>query len=359
MRIFIRRDASPADHPDLRSFRPAMPDAASEASGTLTPCPRRDVDAPAGNLSISPGARAIATLVCMIWGGNVVAVRLSLLEVPPFAAAAARSALATALILGWAVASGASLRPRISTLWPLSLLSMLTVGIVACFYLAVGRTAASHAAILVYAHPLFTAILAHLSLSDDRLSTRKTLGLLLGFTGTTLVLYTHDATSTPSSLGGDLLALLSAAIWSVYTIETKRSIPTVPLHHLALYPTLAAAVSFTFLSALLERAFTLHLSAETLLALGYQGLLATAGGNIVWFSLIARYPASSLSAYTFFTPLFGVLASAAMLDDTVPPMLFLGLCLILLGLSRLSPAGPSLPAPARRAALHNDSTSYR
>lgn len=303
-------------------------------------------------------ASAVATLVCMVWGGNVVAVRLSLLELPPFAAAATRSALAALLLFGWAATSSASLRPQLHTLRPLLLLSALTVGIVASYYLAVSRTSASHAAILVYAHPLFTALLAHRCISGEYLDARKVLGLSLGFLGTGLTLHANGTGAGAPAVGGDLLALLSAAIWAVYTVETKRSAITIPVLHLAFYPTAVAAVAFTAISALLEHPRSLSPSAPALWALAYQGCLATAGGNVVWFLLLARYPASALSGYTFLTPLFGVVASAVVLDDALSFELLLALGLILAGLRRLSPTRSVTPSfPPRRArgdvALHD------
>ena len=53
---------------------------------------------------------------------------------------------------------------------------------------------------------------------------------------------------------------------------------------------------------------------------------------LVWFWLLTRYPASDLHAYTFWTPLFGLVAGWLLLGDPVTPALVLAMACVALGI---------------------------
>ncbi|MEE9402066.1 MAG: EamA family transporter, partial [Desulfobacteria bacterium] len=54
---------------------------------------------------------------------------------------------------------------------------------------------------------------------------------------------------------------------------------------------------------------------------------------LVWFQLIHRYPVSLLHAFSFFTPVFGVFLSGALiLGEIMSPNLIVALILVSLGM---------------------------
>ena len=53
---------------------------------------------------------------------------------------------------------------------------------------------------------------------------------------------------------------------------------------------------------------------------------------LAWFWLITRYPATRLSAFSFLTPLFGMLFGAWLLDERITPMLGLAMVLVAVGI---------------------------
>jgi drug/metabolite transporter (DMT)-like permease len=52
-------------------------------------------------------------------------------------------------------------------------------------------------------------------------------------------------------------------------------------------------------------------------SLAYQTVWVVSITFLLWFMLVARYSASRLSAFTFLTPLFGVLAGHVVLGDPI------------------------------------------
>jgi drug/metabolite transporter (DMT)-like permease len=73
-------------------------------------------------------------------------------------------------------------------------------------------------------------------------------------------------------------------------------------------------------------------SAPALASLGYQTIWVASITFVLWFSLILRYSASRLSAFTFLTPLFGVAAGHLLLGDPLTPAFVASVVLVAAGL---------------------------
>ncbi|MBV8914246.1 MAG: DMT family transporter, partial [Acetobacteraceae bacterium] len=79
----------------------------------------------------------------------------------------------------------------------------------------------------------------------------------------------------------------------------------------------------------------LYVPAATPLAwasVAYQAVVVSFMSYLTWFWLISRYPAGRLAAFTFLTPLLGVIAAALILGEQVTPMLLVGLVCVGIGL---------------------------
>ena len=76
----------------------------------------------------------------------------------------------------------------------------------------------------------------------------------------------------------------------------------------------------------------------------YQTVLVAFASYLAWFWLLTRYPASHLRAYTFWTPLFGLLGGWLLLGDPVTPALILAMACVTVGIylvNRPPGAGPA------------------
>ena len=74
----------------------------------------------------------------------------------------------------------------------------------------------------------------------------------------------------------------------------------------------------------------------------YQAVWVVGLTFLLWFSLVKTYSASKLSAFTFITPLFGVVASYVILHDTLTPIFGAAALLVIAGLYLVN-----RPYPAR------------
>jgi drug/metabolite transporter (DMT)-like permease len=69
-----------------------------------------------------------------------------------------------------------------------------------------------------------------------------------------------------------------------------------------------------------------------LAALGYQIVVVAFASYLIWFWLLQRYPASGLASFSFWTPIFGVVAGWLVLGDPLTGRLGVSAFLIALGI---------------------------
>lgn len=290
------------------------------------------------------GAVALLLLLTLIWGGNMASIKIGARGVSPIFMAGIRSVVASALLFGW-------MRLRAVPTFPSRriLLHGLAVGLLfgsefACIYLGLKFTYASRAYVFLYCHPFVVALGAHLFLAGDRLSGPKLAGLLMAFAGI-VVLFAKDwGEVTLRTLPGDLLLLTAGVLWGATTLYVKRFLAGRALPVQTLFYQLAFSAPLLFLlSSALEGRVWFGWSWPVGGALFYQCVIVAFLSYVAWFELIDRHPVSLLTAFTFFTPIFGVFLSGALiLGEPLTLGVFLALGLVSGGMVLVNrPARPA------------------
>ena len=77
----------------------------------------------------------------------------------------------------------------------------------------------------------------------------------------------------------------------------------------------------------------------------YQAVWVVGLTFLLWFSLVKAYSASKLSAFTFITPLFGVIASYFIMHDTLTPVFGAAALLVIAGLYLVNRPSPPVIDP--------------
>jgi len=67
-------------------------------------------------------------------------------------------------------------------------------------------------------------------------------------------------------------------------------------------------------------------------SLFYQSVIVAFASFLVWFNLIHEYSVSRLSAFTFFTPIFGALFGILIMGEELTSSLLFGLPMVCLGI---------------------------
>jgi drug/metabolite transporter (DMT)-like permease len=274
-------------------------------------------------------AIVLMTALSASWGVNQVAIKVANADISPLLQAGLRSGGAAILVLAWSSLRGDRLLERDGSLGFGLLIGALFTAEFALIYVGLLFTAASRAVIFVYLAPFVVAIGAHLWIPGERLNGRQVAGLLCAFAGVALAFAEGLRLPTHRELLGDAMATAGAVFWGATTLVIKGSrINRLGPGKTLLYQLGVSAIVLLPLGWLLDAPGFAMPSALSLGALAFQTIWVAFITYLVWFWLIAHYPAAKLSSFSFLTPLCGVLAGAVLLGESVTPSLIGALTLV-------------------------------
>jgi drug/metabolite transporter (DMT)-like permease len=294
-------------------------------------------------------ARAVALvlLLALLWGGNTVAIKIGVADAPPLALAWMRFVLGGLCVVAWGVWTRADFTVRRGEAWPLLGLGLLFTAQLGLLNVGTWLSTAGHAAVLVNAYPVHIVLIAHFLVPDDRLTAAKLGGVLLGYAGIVLLFWDQLRSLRLGDSGvltGDLILAVSALLLGLRQVVLNRQLQVIH----AIKPLLAQVVIgtplFIVLSLWLEAQPT-QLTGRLAASLFYQGIVIAGFNFIANMSLLKTYRPSALAAFALTTPLFGVLATALVLDEPITWVLALSAVLVAGGILLAS----LRPAPVRRA----------
>ncbi len=270
----------------------------------------RDLDARAVGLVL---------LLSVLWGGNVVAVKIGLTDAPPLALAWMRFAIGGACALAWAWWTDAPFSIEPHEAWPLLGLGLLFTTQLGLLNVGTWLSTAGHAAVLLNAYPIHIVLLAHFLVPGDRLTSAKLGGVLLGYSGI-VILFVNQLVGSgsvgPTTLVGDAVLSVSALLLGVRQVVLNRQLQFIHPMKPLLAQVVIGMPLFALLSALLE-AQAFRATRRLAGSLFYQGVIIAGFNFIANMSLLKNYRPSALAAFSLTTPLFGVLATAAVLGEPI------------------------------------------
>jgi drug/metabolite transporter (DMT)-like permease len=290
----------------------------------LTPAPSaRPLDA---------AAAALVVMLCLSWGFNQVAVKLTLPDVPPLLQSTIRSIGATLIVLTWMRWRGTAFDLR----------NTLAAGIAAgvlfgleflLIYRALVWTTASRASLFLYTAPFFVALGARWLLPGERLNASQWIGLALSFAGLVVAFGVPDPAVTRWVILGDIMMVAAGLAWGATTLVIKASaLARTPAETVLAYQ-LVVSIPILGVGALLLGERIDHAPGPAAIAwLAYQTCWVVSITFAIWFALVKRYSASRLSAFMFLTPLFGVAAGHLVLGDPISWAFAVAVVLVVTGL---------------------------
>jgi drug/metabolite transporter (DMT)-like permease len=276
---------------------------------------------------------ALMVVLCAAWGLQQVAIKVANAGISPVWQASLRSIGAAALVWAWASAKGIRLFNNDGTLGAGLLSAALFAGEFAFIYWGLSYTAASRGVVFLYTAPFMIALGAHWFLPGEKLRPQQWLGLACAFAGILAAFGESLGLPTKSQLLGDGMLFLAAVLWAATTLVIKGSVlAKVSPAKTLFYQLAGSAAVLPFVSLALNEPGIIALTPLVLASLAYQTVLVAFASYLAWFWLVSTYPAGRLAAFSFLTPIFGVLAGAALLGERIGPVLGVALALVALGI---------------------------
>ncbi|WP_424932506.1 DMT family transporter [Amaricoccus macauensis] len=287
-------------------------------------------------MRMTSGDWGLLILLSLLWGGSFFFSAVAVRDIPPLTMVVLRTgiaALALAPIALWRGPGALSQGPVLAAVAIMGFLNNFVP--FSLIFWAQTQIPSGLASILNATTPIFSIIIAHFALADERMAPGKAVGILFGFLGV-VVLF------GPAALGGGLgaaalgmLACLGAALSYGFASAYGRRFremglraPQVAFGQLAATTLLMAPVAL-----LTDSPFGLPMPGpRTIGAVLALGLLSTAVAFVVYFRLLARAGAVNTVLVTLLVPVSAILLGRVFLDEALAPRHFAGMALIGLGL---------------------------
>jgi drug/metabolite transporter (DMT)-like permease len=275
---------------------------------------------------------AAALLWVSLWSSGFVATKVCVRYCPPMTLLSVRFLLASAVMWGIVKWSGAKAPASRAAWFRLGIFAVLNLALPMAFnFVALQRVSAGIAAIVAATNPLLLAMLAP-KLLGERLTSKRVLGLLLGFGGVLFVMIARlglkERVDTPTGV----LLLMAHVVSSVFaTLLFKRFPPRESLLVVNAVQLLVSGLLLLVPAALFER-LSPTFNGALIFAFLYLLFALSIGAALIWFWLLSRGEASVASSYLFLCPLLGLLFAAIFLGEKLSVRDGVGLVVTMIGI---------------------------
>ena len=199
---------------------------------------------------------------------------------------------------------------------------------------AVGLTYVNNVSFITSTSPLITVILGIVFVKSIKATWTLITGSLIALLGVGIVIF-NGSFILHLNPWGDLLALLTAVCWAVYSLLMKA----VSSKYSAVFITRKiffyglVTVLPMFLIDPWTATFSMLMTPKVVLNLLFLGLIASFLCFALWTVVIARLGVMTASNYQYLNPITTVVASAIFLSEPMTAIAYMGSALILIGVA--------------------------
>ena len=275
------------------------------------------------------------SLAVIVWGASFIATKFALRDLLPVTVVWMRFMIGI-IILGIAALTRRQLSVPKKQEWSyFALLGFLGI----TFHQWLQSTGlvtvqASTTAWVVATSPVFIALLSWLFL-HEKLDWLQIGGIILAAAGVMLVVSKGNVESIFSGhfvTTGDLLIMISAPNWAIFTILSSRGLkkypPTQMMFFVMLIGWMFSSILFLFGGGFQDLQ---HITQTSLAGIGFLGIFCSGLAYIAWYDGLQALPATQVGAFLYIEPLVAVLVAWAILDEQIILLSLVGGIVILLG----------------------------
>jgi drug/metabolite transporter (DMT)-like permease len=286
-------------------------------------------------LSMTAADWTLLIVLSVLWGGSFFFAKVALLELPPLTLAFGRVAIAAAILVLLARATGTPVPPRLSGWLRFAPLGLLNNALpFALIFWGQTHIASGLAAILNATTPLFTVLVAHVATADDKLTRARLVGLAAGFAGV-VVMIGPDLRDLGVHVGAQLACLLAALFYAVAGVYGRR-LRGAPALAVASGQLVMSTALLAPVALVVDRPWTLEPpGATTWSALVALAALSTALGYLIYFHILARAGATNVLLVTFLIPVSAILLGTLILGEALEIRHLAGMGAIAVGLAAI------------------------
>ena len=277
-----------------------------------------------------------ALFAVIVWGATFVATKIALAEVSPATIVWIRFGIGVLILGATVLARRQFALPTWGDFAYLSLLGFLGVTFHQWLQATGLQTArATTTAWIVATIPVFTALLGWLVLKE-KMGWVGVTGIATAALGVILIVSDGDPRALISGAAGtfgDLLILISAVNWAVYTIISRRELARHPAARMMFYVMLSGWL-FTCVWIFSAGTGLSEIPALTFngwMAILMLGIFGSGFAYIAWYDALREIPASQLGVFINIEPLVTMLIAAPMIGEPITIISLIGGAIIIFG----------------------------
>ena len=282
---------------------------------------------------------ALLFLLSGLWGGSFFFAKIALAEIPPLTLVWARVAIAAGALWLILKVMGKPI-PKSKKVWAAFFAMGFLNNLIPFSLLFWGQTqiGAGLASIFNAMAPIFTVVVAHFWTTDEKLTTGKIAGVLLGATGVAIMLGVDIKNGiglwTIIAMIGCLGAAISYGFASVYGRRFhKMSVEPITV---AFGQVTATTIMMAPVILLVDHPWTINsLSGMTIAAVLALALISTALGYVIFFRILAKGGATNISLVAFLIPVSAIFLGTLLLGEKLGANHIAGVAIIFAGLAVL------------------------
>jgi drug/metabolite transporter (DMT)-like permease len=270
-------------------------------------------------------------LLALIWSTSFLLIKVGVETIPPFSLTAGR--LCIAALIFW---SYLGFRGEGIPLHRRALILYFVVGIMGSslpfVLISWGETriSSSLTAMLMGIMPIGTFVLAHIFISSEPMTRRKTLGVSLGFSGLLVLVGLSALGTLGDSLIGQFSVLGGAVCYAIATVFVRTQ-PSFEGYKMAAGMNTVAAIVSLVLAFSMENPTQLQPDTSALWALITLGVFPTAIASLIYFRIIKNLGANTFAQINYIVPVLGGAWGMLVLGESLGWNVFIALFLVLCG----------------------------
>ncbi len=200
------------------------------------------------------------------------------------------------------------------------------------FNLAYSYTTAARGALTLSTMPLLT-MLVGAALGIERVTARKTIGVLIAMAGVFLALMLGLSNAPPDAWRGELVMLAATFCISLYNVWSRPFIArSDPLAFLTAGMGAAAFCLLVWALAIHGFDAVVHFGTPQWIAVGYLGVVGSAGAFILWVFALGRISPTKTAVTITVNPVFASIVGALAIGEGIGLNLIAGLVAVAAGI---------------------------
>ena len=186
------------------------------------------------------------------------------------------------------------------------------------------------AAILMSTTPLSGSILAHFFTKDEKLSFKKSLGVLIGFSGIVLLFFDKLIINSENYIYA-LITILGSTFYCIGGLLTLK-IREKKNENVTTSTTLWSVIFLMPLSLLIETPWNANPTLSSTLSLLYLGVIATGLAWLIRFRILTVNGLVFQTQVAYLIPIFGIIFGYFLMDEIITWRVLVSLAIILTGI---------------------------